>query len=103
MSFGSQARYRVYCCGGKHCTGRGSKQLLVELEKRVKEDGLEDEIDVMCGACTQHCEQGPTLCVFPGPIYYSQLNIESLMRIIKEHLTLNQPVKEFFYKDPAEV
>ena len=102
MSFVSQARYRVYLCGAKHCTGRGSKELLVELEKQVHDRGLEENIAVMCGGCTQHCAQGPTLCVYPGPIFYSKLSVETLGVIVDKHLTHDQPVKEFFFKDPKQ-
>ena len=97
----SNQTYRVYVCCGKNCGPKGSPQLLDFLEEEVRRLSLQDRVRVYPGACQTHCESGPTVVVFPGPVYYQEMDRQRLQRIAREHLLDGEPVAEYFWVDAA--
>ena len=55
----------------------------------------------MPGGCMKHCERGPSLAIWPGPVYYEEVNIARLRRIVREHMRAGRPIREWFYHEPA--
>jgi (2Fe-2S) ferredoxin len=71
------------------------------LQREVDQAGLAGEVEVMPGGCMKHCERGPSLAIWPGPIYYEEINIARLRRIVREHMRGGRPIREWFYHEPA--
>lgn len=95
----SKQTYRVYVCCGKNCGPKGAPQLVDFLEEEVRRLSLQDRVDVYPGACQTHCETGPTVVVFPGPVYYQHMDRHRLQRVAREHLQDGRPVEEYFWED----
>jgi (2Fe-2S) ferredoxin len=93
-------RYRAYICCGPNCGPKGSRLLLDALEEEVRRAGLQDQIAVLPTGCQNHCETGPTMVVYPGPVYYQGVDRERLRRIVSEHLALGRPVADYFWTGP---
>jgi len=96
-----QARWRVYICCGPSCTERRSPTLLDVLQREVDRAGLGTEVEVLPGGCQKHCERGPSLVIWPGPVYYEQIDSGRLRRIVRDHLAGGCPVRDLLYRDPA--
>ena len=96
------ARYRAYLCCGPRCTLRRSNPLVDVLAREVVRAGLTDRVEVLPGGCMKHCESGPTLTVWPGPVYYEELTPERLRVIVAQHFGQDTPVEEYFWHDPFE-
>src|SRR5215216_1884701 len=91
------SNYRVYICCGPNCGPKGSRLLLDFLEDEVKRLALGDRVSVFPAGCQAHCETGPTMIVYPGPVYYQEVDRERLKRIAREHLAQDNPVNEYFW------
>src|SRR5262249_44531425 len=63
------ASYRVHLCFGPNCSERGSRALMSVLERAIAEAGLADAIEVLATTCRNRCEDGPSLNVYPGPVF----------------------------------
>ena len=90
-------KYRAYLCCGPNCGPKGASALVDFLEAELSRRGLDAEVSVAATGCQAHCESGPTMVVYPGPIYYQGIDRDRLVRITEEHLTLGVPVKQYFW------
>ena len=92
-----KAKYRAYICCGVNCGPKGASDLVDFMEGEVENQGLDDEVSVSATGCQAHCDSGPTMVIYPGPVYYQEMDQNRVRRIIKEHLTSDIPVKEYFW------
>lgn len=95
------ARWRAYICCGPTCTLHRSPALLDVLQHEVDQAGLSADVEVMPGGCMKHCERGPSMAIWPGPVYYEHVDTSRLRRIVREHLRDEHPIREWFYRDPG--
>lgn len=90
--------YRVHLCFGPNCSPRGSKALLPVLEAAVARAGLDGRVDVVATTCRDRCDYGPSMNVYPGPVFYNELTPEAIEEIVREHLAEGRPVPRWFFR-----
>ncbi len=95
-----QHEYRAYICCGPNCGPKGSVRLLTVLEEEVARQGLSQRVSVLPTGCQSHCETGPTMVVYPGPVYYQEVDPVRLVRIVAEHFGRGAPVRDYFWTGP---
>jgi (2Fe-2S) ferredoxin len=93
----SNSSYRVYICAGPNCTPKGSAVLRRFLEDEIARLELDDRVSVFAGGCQSHCETGPSMVVYPGPVFYQYVDKQKLQRIAREHLIGGRPVREYLH------
>jgi (2Fe-2S) ferredoxin len=91
-------QYRAYICCGPNCGPKGSPALIAELERELERQQLGDVVSVMPTGCHSHCDSGPTIVVYPGPVYYQEMNAEKLGRLVAEHFGKGTPVRDFLWQ-----
>ncbi len=96
----AQRDYRAYICCGTNCAPKGSAQLLSVLEEELAAQGMSERVAVLPTGCQSHCETGPTMVVYPGPVYYQEVDPARLARIVREHFGRGLSVKEYFWTGP---
>ena len=92
------ARYRVHLCFGPNCSPRGSRELLPVLEEAVARAGLGDRVEIVATTCRDRCDYGPSMNVYPGPVFYNELTPEAIEEIVREHLGAGRPVPRWFFR-----
>src|SRR5437588_11398514 len=95
-------KYRAYICCGPNCGPKGSLALLDYLEEEVERQGLAEQVSVLPTGCQSHCATGPTMVVYPGPVYYQEMDRERLRRVVREHFIDGRPVHAFFWTGPPK-
>ena len=95
------SRYRVHLCFGPNCSPRGSRALLPVLEAAIRRHGLTGQIEVIAATCRNRCDDGPSMNVYPGPVFYNWLTPEAIEAIVEQHLLGNAPVERYRYSGPA--
>ena len=90
------------CCG-RNCGPKGSRQLVDFLEDEVERLSLEDRVVVYPGGCQNHCDSGPTMVIYPGPVFYQEVDRQRIRRIALEHLANDKPVAEYFWVDTGQI
>ena len=96
---GAKYEKHVLMCGGTGCTSSGSMKIADELEKTLKEKGIDEKIFVVRTGCFGLCERGPIMIVYPEGSFYTHVKLEMIPRIVDEHLIGGNPVKEFLYEE----
>lgn len=98
----SGATYRVHLCFGPNCSERGSRALMPVLERAIVEAGLADAVEVLATTCRNRCEDGPSLNVYPGPVFYNRVYAEAIRQIVHEHLKDGEVAREWLYRPRIE-
>ncbi len=89
-------------CAGTGCVSCNSFKIKEALEQEVQKRNLQNEVLVIATGCNGFCERGPILLVQPDGIFYQQLKVEDVPRLVEEHLLKGRPVKKLMYVPPAE-
>lgn len=80
----SERPFRIYLCGGVHCTAAGHRALLRDLEDELWRRGLDGRVEVRVSGCQSRCEDAPNATRWPGPHHYRALTAEALGRMLDE-------------------
>src|SRR5690554_1851088 len=95
-------RSHVLICGGTGCTSGKSVEIKEELEKELKQLGIDNEIKVIMTGCFGLCEAGPIIVVYPEGTFYAHVKVEDVKKIATEHLYKGRIVKEKLYYEALE-
>lgn len=90
----------IVVCGGTGCMSSQSHEILLELEKQIKEKGLEDKVSVNHVGCFGFCSQGPFVKIFPEDTLYRAVKVSDVTKIVDQDLINNQVVEELLFVDP---
>jgi (2Fe-2S) ferredoxin len=94
----ADSTYRVHLCFGPNCSARGSRALLPVLERAVREAGLSDNVEVLATTCRNRCDEGPSLNVYPGPVFYNRINGLAIAQIVGSHLASGDIAAAWLYR-----
>jgi (2Fe-2S) ferredoxin len=93
----SKTKYRVYICCGPNCGPKDSRSILDYLSDRLRERELENTVSALPTGCQAHCLSGPTMVVYPGPVYYQEITEAKIDHVISSHFLRDEPVTEYFW------
>lgn len=99
---GADSEYRVHLCFGPNCSERGSRSLLPILENAVRDAGLQDRVEIIATTCRNRCDYGPSLNVYPGPVFYNLIDGEAVEEIVRNHLASGQVVERWRFRPKLE-
>ena len=92
------SQYRVHLCFGPNCSERGSRALLPYLERAVREAGLHGRVEILATTCRNRCDYGPSINVYPGPVFYNQIDEAAIDEIVREHLGKGRVVDRWLFR-----
>jgi (2Fe-2S) ferredoxin len=94
----AERRYRVHLCFGPNCTDRGSRQLLPILEQALRQADLSEQVEVLATTCRNRCDYGPSLNVYPGPVFYNEITGDAVAEIVERHLRHGVVADQWLYR-----
>ncbi|NLK21461.1 MAG: NADH-quinone oxidoreductase subunit NuoF [Epulopiscium sp.] len=97
----SKYKMHVLVCGGTGCVSSNSIQIVENIKSHLKENGMEDEVQVLKTGCFGFCEKGPIVKILPDNTFYIQVRPEDAEVIVKEHLIKGRKVEKLLYKEPT--
>jgi (2Fe-2S) ferredoxin len=92
------SQYRVHLCFGPNCTERGSRELLPVLERALQQAGIRAQVEILATTCRNRCDYGPSLNVYPGPVFYNSVTRDAIREIVDSHLVHGRIVEAWLYK-----
>jgi (2Fe-2S) ferredoxin len=94
--------YRVHLCFGPNCTERGSRALMPILERAVHEAGLAGRVEILATTCRNRCDYGPSLNVYPGPVFYNLVDRTAIYEIVESHLGSGAVADRWLFRPKIE-
>ena len=92
-------RSHVLVCSGTGCAASSSGKIIDAFEQQVKENGLENEIQVVKTGCFGLCALGPVVIIYPEGSFYSLVQESDVPEIVTEHLLKGRIVKRLLYQE----
>jgi len=93
-------KMHILVCGGTGCRASASEEIQKRLNDCLKENSLENEVQVIATGCFGFCEKGPIVKILPDNTFYVQVTPKDTEEIIKEHIIKGRKVKRLLYVDP---
>ena len=87
----------ILVCGGTGCESSRSDLIYRNLIQEAKDQGVEDQVQVIKTGCFGFCEQGPIVKVLPEDSFYVQVKPEDAKEIISEHVVKGREVTRLLY------
>ena len=88
-------------CAGTGCRASSSDMLYENLKKELKEQGLENDVQVVETGCFGFCEKGPIVKVIPDNTFYVSVEPKDAKEIVAEHAVKGRQVERLLYTDPV--
>ncbi len=92
--------YYVLVCGGTGCRASRGAEIITALEDAVREQGLNESVQVIRTGCFGFCEQGPIVKIIPDNTFYVGVTPEDAPEIIAEHLLKGRRVERLLFTAP---
>src|SRR5574344_2073984 len=87
----------ILVCGGTACESSNSKKIYENLQKEAKEQGVENEVQIVQTGCFGFCEKGPIVKVLPEDSFYVNVVPEDAHEIIAEQIVKGREVPRLLY------
>ena len=71
---------------GECCAKKDSEKILKILREHVNENGLMGIYNITKTKCLGHCNEGPTIAVYPEGLIFKKVTLEDTEKIIREFL-----------------
>ncbi len=94
------ATYKNYVlvCGGTGCESSKSGDIFTNLQKAIKDNNLQHDVQVVKTGCFGFCEQGPIVKILPENTFYVKVKPDDAEEIVAEHLIKGRPIERLEYK-----
>ena len=96
----NSAKKDILCCGGTGCHASNSQELMENLRKLIKEQGLENDVRVIQTGCFGFCAQGPIVKIMPDNVFYVQVTPDDAKEIVESHIVGKKLVERLLYVEP---
>lgn len=90
-------RTNIMVCAGTACVSNHSFDIREALEKEIKKQDLQDEVEVITTGCQGFCEKGPIAIVQPDNVFYQELKERDIPKLVEEHFLKGRPYKKNMY------
>ncbi len=96
----SSYKMHLLVCGGTGCRSSESDLIIENLQRSIKDKGLEDEALVIKTGCFGFCEQGPIVKIAPDSTFYTSVKPADAAEIVEEHVIKGNKIERLLYVDP---
>jgi NADH-quinone oxidoreductase subunit F len=82
------------------CRARKSAKVIEAFENEVREQGLQDKVEIKKTGCHGFCEMGPIVVIEPENIFYCRVKPEDAVDIVSETILNGNVVERLLWKNP---
>lgn len=100
---GIKYRKNLLICCGSSCQEASNFDLMEYINIKLKEYGLDHEIQAVQSVCFNKCSIGPNMIVYPDNVEYSTISKGDIDDIIIEHLLNGRIVERLIYNDVNKI
>ena len=96
-------RRRIFVCMGTGCKACGGDEILNGLQIKLKQENLEDQVDVVMTGCRGFCENGSLVAVRPPGTLYCRVSPEDVSDIVEKTVACGDVIDKLLYEMPGAI
>ncbi len=81
------------------CDPKGSEELRSAFKKEIERRGLKPQVRANSAGCLDQCELGPVCVIYPQGIWYGNVQLKDVPRIVQETLIEGKVVEDLQIPD----
>ncbi len=81
-------------------TGCKSSRIIEALDRRIKENNLDDRVEIKKTGCHGFCQKGPLMVIEPDNIFYQMVSPDDVEEILTETVLNGKVLDRLLYEDP---
>lgn len=81
------------------CDVDGEERLKSAFKKELEKRGLKGDVRANSAGCLDQCELGPVIVIYPQAIWYGNVQVKDVPRIVEETVVNGRIVDELHLKD----
>jgi NADP-reducing hydrogenase subunit HndC len=91
----TQGKRYVFVCMNVDCRNKGATPVMERLQARVQGNGGPgvENVEVRPYMCFGGCHEGPNVVVYPDKVWYAEVKVDDVDKIVDEHLKKGEIVK----------
>jgi NADH-quinone oxidoreductase subunit F len=90
----------VTVCGGTGCHALGCREVYDTFNNELKNQNLQDKVDLIETGCHGFCERGPIVIIKPAGIFYERVRVDHIPHIITRTIVNDEIIDDLLYQDP---
>lgn len=90
----------VLVCNGTGCQASRSVDVIAALKNELSQQGLQGKVRLRATGCHGFCEQGPTVIIEPGGIFYCHVTPDDTFEIVSQTLVKGKVIERLLYANP---
>jgi NADH:ubiquinone oxidoreductase subunit F (NADH-binding)/(2Fe-2S) ferredoxin/Pyruvate/2-oxoacid:ferredoxin oxidoreductase delta subunit len=90
----------ITVCGGTGCHAYGCLKVAQAFEDEIRNQGLQDSVDVKTTGCHGFCERGPIVVIQPDGVFYQRIKLKDIKEVIAETIVGKKIIDRLLYVDP---
>jgi NADH-quinone oxidoreductase subunit F len=99
LSTGDREKSHIRICN-TGCKARRSSKVIAAFEEEIRQQGLEDRVEIKKTGCHGFCEMGPIAVIEPVNIFYRRVKREDVADIISKTILNGNVVDRLLWRDP---
>lgn len=84
----------LFFCSSEHCNTQQVEDVMEAFKEELAEQGLIKQVKISKTNCLGLCGNGPFVLVYPEGIWYYNVTVDEVKRIVQEHLVDGEPVED---------
>ncbi len=92
-------RVDILLCFGSGCVSAGARGIKEELQRLVRENKIDNEVNIIETGCMGPCDYGPLMLIYPEGVFYKKLTPEDMKEVVEEHLIKGRVVERLLMHD----
>jgi NADH:ubiquinone oxidoreductase subunit F (NADH-binding)/(2Fe-2S) ferredoxin len=90
----------VTVCGGTGCHAYGCMQVAEAFKQEIRNQKLENSVDIRITGCHGFCERGPILVIQPQGIFYQRIQLEDIPEVVSQTVIKGEIIPRLLYEEP---
>jgi len=90
----------ITVCGGTGCHAYGCLKVAQAFEDEIRNQRLQDSVDVRTTGCHGFCERGPIVVIQPEGVFYQRIKLKDIKEVIAETIVGKKIIDRLLYIDP---